>query len=168
MSRFDVIVVGDGAIGLCTAYYLVKAGVRVGVVTNSDANRSDNCSYGNAGMIVPSHFTPLAAPGAVKQGVKWIFNAKSPLFIRPRFNRELADWLWKFYRSSNQYNVDTASSVLYEMNVESKHLFQLLSKDEGVDFEMEQRGLMMLYQSLKCQEEEETLALKAQNFGIET
>ena len=33
--------------------------------SSATAQRRDGCSFGNAGMIVPSHFVPLAAPGMV-------------------------------------------------------------------------------------------------------
>ncbi|HXJ75687.1 MAG TPA: FAD-dependent oxidoreductase, partial [Candidatus Dormibacteraeota bacterium] len=62
MSR--VVIVGAGVIGLATAYYAAKRGHAVTVVERNQAER-DGCSFGNAGMVVPSHFIPLAAPGMV-------------------------------------------------------------------------------------------------------
>ena len=168
MKNSEVIVVGDGAIGLCTAYYLSKYDVDVTILTASEEGEQQNCSYGNAGMVVPSHFTPLAAPGVVKQGIKWMLNSNSPLYIKPRANRQLASWLWKFYQSSSQANVDSSSQLLYDMNTLSRELFKEISNSEKVNFELEQKGLMMLYKSHKCQEAEEVLATKALNFGIES
>ena len=52
------------SIGLCTAYYCARRGLRVTLVERNGARR-DGCSFGNAGMLVPSHFVPLAAPGMV-------------------------------------------------------------------------------------------------------
>lgn len=60
----EVIIIGGGIVGLCCAWHLHAAGVRVTIVDKSDF--TDGCSYGNAGMIVPSHFTPLASPGMLK------------------------------------------------------------------------------------------------------
>jgi D-amino-acid dehydrogenase len=56
-----VLIIGGGIIGLSSAYYLSKAGYDVTILDKGDL--TDNCSFGNAGMIVPSHFVPLAAPG---------------------------------------------------------------------------------------------------------
>ena len=39
----------------------------------------DGCSFGNAGMVVPSHFIPLAAPGMVALGLKWMRHPESPV-----------------------------------------------------------------------------------------
>ena len=66
-----VLIVGGGVIGLCTAYYCARRGYDVIVVERRAAHR-DGCSFGNAGMIVPSHFIPLAAPGMVARGFQMI------------------------------------------------------------------------------------------------
>jgi hypothetical protein len=56
-------------------------------------DRCSSSSYGNAGLIVPSHSIPLAAPGVVVQGLKWMFNPESPFYIKPRFRKEFLSWL---------------------------------------------------------------------------
>ncbi|MFM2145646.1 MAG: hypothetical protein RL732_482, partial [Bacteroidota bacterium] len=66
------VVIGGGVIGLSTAYYLRKSGWNVTVVDQSDF--LNNCSYGNAGYVCPSHFIPLASPGIVQQGLRWMLN----------------------------------------------------------------------------------------------
>src|SRR5215510_12138104 len=80
-----VLIIGGGVIGLCTAYYCARRGFEVTVIERKAAQR-DGCSFGNAGMIVPSHFVPLAAPGMVRLALKWMWNPTSPLYIKPRFD----------------------------------------------------------------------------------
>ena len=63
-----VAVIGGGIIGLCSAYYLAKEGYEVSIYDVSDMD--NGCSYGNAGMIVPSHIIPLAQPGMIAQGFR--------------------------------------------------------------------------------------------------
>ncbi|MEQ1860813.1 MAG: FAD-dependent oxidoreductase [Chthoniobacteraceae bacterium] len=63
-----VVIVGGGVIGLSAASECARRGHRVTVVEKSRKQRG--ASLGNAGMIVPSHFIPLAAParrGGVSQ-----------------------------------------------------------------------------------------------------
>src|SRR5690606_25974017 len=66
-----VAVVGAGVIGLCSAYYLAREGHEVVVYERDTATRAST-SFGNAGMIVPSHFVPLAAPGVIGQALRWL------------------------------------------------------------------------------------------------
>lgn len=64
-SRHEsAVIVGGGVIGLSCAYCLAQAGVRVTVIDRHGPDEP-NASTGNAGMVVPSHFTPLAAPGMI-------------------------------------------------------------------------------------------------------
>ena len=67
----DVLVIGAGVIGVCSAYYLQKAGRRVTIVERDEV--CSGSSYGNAGWVVPSHSVPLAAPGAVLRCLRWMF-----------------------------------------------------------------------------------------------
>jgi len=93
-----VIIIGAGIAGLATAYYLSKSGVAVTVCDKGDGN--DNCSYGNAGLIAPRHIIPLASPGVISQGLRWMFKAESPFYIKPRLNVDLISWLWKFRKAA--------------------------------------------------------------------
>src|SRR5881628_918025 len=60
----QIVVIGAGVIGLSVAYYATRKGHRV-IVVERDPEERDGCSFGNAGLVVPSHFVPLAAPGMV-------------------------------------------------------------------------------------------------------
>ena len=161
------IIIGSGAVGLCTAYFLQKEGVKVQVISASKKGDSEGCSYGNAGMIVPSHLIPLAAPGVIKKGIKWLLDPRSPLYIKPRFDSDLISWIWKFILSSNSNNVTIGAPLLVEMNQASRDLFKEISESEGLDYKYSRGGLMMLYKTSRYQEEEEHLALKAKAFGLD-
>src|SRR6202000_1360294 len=113
-----VIVIGGGIIGLSSAYYLQKAGHQVTVLDKSDF--LDNCSYGNCGYVCPSHFIPLAAPGIVGQGLKWMFNSQSPFYVQPRLDRSLIDWGLKFVKSATKEHVERSAFPLKEIVVLSQ------------------------------------------------
>lgn len=163
MSK-KVVVIGGGIVGLCSAYYLAKEGHEVTVVDKTDM--LDGASYGNAGMIVPSHIIPLAQPGVIQKGIKWMFNAKSPFYIKPTASLELLDWLYKFFNYSNQNHVDNAIPHLKNISFLSKDLYQEFAKNSQ-DFLYEEKGLLMLYQNEKNGEEEIRAAKIAQQFDID-
>src|SRR4051794_27374873 len=87
------VVIGGGVIGLCSAYSLAKKGVEVTVV---DPGEGPSTSTVNAGMIVPSHIIPLAAPGMIGVGLRMMLRPRSPFWIRPRLDRELIRWGLRF------------------------------------------------------------------------
>ena len=113
MSK-TVVIIGAGAIGLSCALHCARRGHHVTVIERNEARR-DGCSFGNAGMIVPSHFVPLAAPGMVKLGLKWMWNPESPFYIKPRLDGDLIDWGFKFWRAANPDHVHRSAPVLRAM-----------------------------------------------------
>ena len=155
-----VLIIGGGVIGLSTAYYAAKRGLRVSVVDRGGGG----CSFGNAGMIVPSHFTPLAAPGMVAMGLKWMWNPESPFYIKPRLNWELAAWAWKFMRASTKEHVARCAPVIRDLSFASRALFEELA--QTLDFGLVKRGLLMLCKIQHSLDEEARTAATANALGV--
>ena len=164
MESEQVVIVGGGVIGLCSAYYALKRGFAVTVIERESAG-GDNCSMGNAGMIVPSHFTTLAAPGMISKGLRWMFNPESPFYVRPRVNLDLMRWGWLFYRHSTMRHVAASRDLLRDLNLESRRLFAELSEDE--DFGLVKRGLLMLCKTQRGLDEEVHVAKEAREIGLD-
>ncbi len=164
MAQRTHLVIGGGVIGLCSAYYLAEAGERV-VVLDRDPERKESCSDGNAGMIVPSHFIPLAAPGVVTQGLKWMLDRTSPFYLRPRLDAELWRWCWHFLRHANRRHVTNTRELLRDLSLESRGEFERLSAKLG--FKLVQRGLLMLCQSEHGLADESAVAMQAKELGIQ-
>ncbi len=158
-------IIGGGIIGLSTAYYLTKSGHHVTIIEQSDLK--DGCSFGNAGMIVPSHIIPLAAPGMISKGIRWMFNSTSPFYVKPRLSGDLIKWGYHFYKNSTKEHVTKAAPALKEISLLSKAMYQQLSKDLPFDFGYHERGLLMLYQTKETEHEEAETAALANKYGIE-
>ncbi len=157
------VIIGGGVVGLCSAYYLAKAGNHVTIIDASDME--DGCSYGNAGMIVPSHVIPMAQPGMIAKGVKWMFNSKSPFYVRPRLSSELLKWGYQFYRYANQKHVEASMPALRDLSLLSKELYQEFAEGKN-DFAYEEKGLLMLYRTDKVGEEEIHAGKEAEKMGL--
>lgn len=159
------IIIGGGVIGLFSAYYLHKSGWEVVVLEQGDL--SDNCSFGNAGMITPSHFVPLASPGMIEQGIRWMFNSKSPFYVKPSLNPDLMRWGLKFVKSATKKHAERSAGVLRDISLLSSELYHEFEKDTGIDFGLTDNGILMLYKSPKVEEEELHMAEKAANLGLD-
>jgi D-amino-acid dehydrogenase len=66
-------------------------------------------------MIVPSHFIPLAAPGMIEQGIRWMFDSKSPFYVKPSLNPELIGWGLKFLKAANKKHVERSAVALRDL-----------------------------------------------------
>jgi D-amino-acid dehydrogenase len=97
--RDDVLILGGGVIGLATALALIEAGRDVRVLEAGTAGCG--ASHGNCGTITPSHAPPLAAPGVVLKGLRWMFTPDAPLYLKPRLDPTLWRWLLQFAARCN-------------------------------------------------------------------
>lgn len=160
MSK-HVTILGAGVIGLCTALYCARRGLKVTVIERKPRQR-DGCSFGNAGMVVPSHFIPLAAPGMVKLGLKWMWNPESPFYIKPRFDLDLLNWGMKFWMAATKERVDLAAPILRDLSLLSRQCFEEI----GLDFGLVKRGLLMLCKHQRTLDEEAHMAERSRALGI--
>jgi D-amino-acid dehydrogenase len=160
MSK-QVTILGAGVIGLSTALYCARRGMQVTIIDQKPRQR-DGCSFGNAGMIVPSHFIPLAAPGMVALGLKWMWNPESPFYIKPRLDLDLMSWGLHFWKASTKARVETAAPVLRNFSLLSRQCYEEI----GLDFGLVKRGLLMLCKKQQTLDEEAHMAAMANRLGI--
>ncbi len=159
-----VVIIGGGIIGLSSALYLRKSGWDVTVIDKGDF--SDNCSYGNAGYICPSHFIPLATPGIVKLGFKWMWNSKSPFYVQPRFDMNLISWGMKFMRSATEKKVEAAAEPLRDIAILSQQEYEDWTRTPGLQFAYEHKGLIEVFQTAAAAEHAHHTVEKAQRLGL--
>lgn len=162
----DVVVIGGGIIGLSSAYYLQQLGYTVTVIDKDDF--SNNCSYGNAGYVCPSHFIPLATPGIVWKGFKWMFNNQSPFYVQPSLNRSLVDWGLKFARSANARHVTDSAIPLRDIALLSQKEYETWAAIPGFDFAYEHKGLLEIFQTQPVAEHAHHVVEQARVLGLET
>lgn len=163
MSR--IVIIGTGIIGLSSAYACQKRGHQVTLIDRKPQDR-DGCSFGNAGMIVPSHFVPLAAPGMVALGLKWMWNPESPFYVKPRLDADLIRWGWNFWRASTAERVRRAAPLIRDLSLASRQAFVELAQQDGLRFGLVEKGLVMLCKTPHGVEEEAKTAGQARALGI--
>lgn len=137
------IVVGAGIVGLSIGYELGKDGHGVTVV---DAGRPGHGStIGNAAKIALAETTPVPAPGMVRQGIRWMLNPNSPLYVRPSLAPDHVRFLlamarhctWADFRRGLGVHLDLVSTCLAVLDE---------WRSEGIDFEEHRRGVLLAYE----------------------
>jgi D-amino-acid dehydrogenase len=164
-SNKPIVILGGGIIGLFSAYYLQKTGHKNIIILDKSAG-TEGCSFGNAGMIVPSHFIPLASPGIISKGIKWMFDSKSPFYLKPRLNLDLARWGLSFYKNSNADFVEKAAPSLRDISLLSKNLYVELNQKEEFKFDFLEKGLLLYCLQNETFEEEIETAEYAHKLGL--
>lgn len=164
-KKKDIIIIGGGIIGVSTAYYLALQGRSVTLIEKDDIGTGS--SHGNAGLIANGFAIPMAAPGVPIQGLKWLLDATSPFFIKPRMNLDLICWLWKFRGACNEKQMLRSIGILLSLGQGSFDLFDELFTKEKVDFGYEKKGRLILFTSKDSFEKGAATANLLHKFGVE-
>jgi D-amino-acid dehydrogenase len=137
----DVVVVGAGVIGAASAYELARGGARVTVLERSQD--TNGCSFGNAGLICPSHAEALANLAAVRAGIRWMTRRDSPFRLHPRL--ALVPWLARFGAASLPARSARATALLRALSVTSLELYEQLARTLPIGFA--RRGTLSVFES---------------------
>ena len=118
------------------------------------SNFSSGASYVNAGYITPSHFIPLASPGIMSKGLKWMLNLASPFYMKLRLDADFLKWVWAFRKSATKKNVEKGIVPLKDINLLSRELYEAMKASGDFSFHYERKGLLMYYKTDKAGEKE--------------
>jgi D-amino-acid dehydrogenase len=138
MSRTsDVVVIGGGAIGAAAAYELTRRGARVTVLERDRG--PEGCSFGNAGLICPSHAEALPSLESIRSGLAWLGRRDSPFYLRPRLR--LLPWLARFGVAALPGRSAAATATLRALAAASLERHAQLA-GAGLETGFAQRGIL--------------------------
>ena len=158
-------VIGAGIVGLCAADAMLRRGFRVSVLER-DATPGASASYGNGGLVVPSHFEPLAAPGMVMTGLRMLRSKESPFGFSGLPGFEMAGWMARFARAGTKAHVARCAPILRDLNLASRALFETRYGDLAAGYA--RRGELMVCRTAATLEGEARLAREANLMGLRT
>ncbi len=141
----EVLILGGGVIGLCSALYLLEAGRAVRILERSHIGAG--ASHGNCGTLTPSHAPPLAAPGVIARGLRWMLKPDAPLYIKPRMDPALWSWLIHFAARCNRRDWrDSARKRALLLNTSRRLLAEAVVR-HGLDCEHSDTGLLYVFRT---------------------
>ena len=135
-----MVVVGGGAIGVSAAYELALRGMRTTLLERGELGAG--CSSGNAGLICPSHSSPLATPAALAEGVRSLLRRDGPFSIRPRVGT--LGWLARYVAACRSDRAERGLHAIRALSVASLELHAELAR-LGTGFE--RRGILSIYET---------------------
>jgi D-amino-acid dehydrogenase len=105
-------------------------------------------SHGNCGTITPSHAAPLAMPGMIGVALRSMLTADAPLYLNPRFDGPRLRWLLGFARHCNWRDFAAATTARAALLQRSRQLLTQLVRDEPLDCEFVEEGVLYVYRSI--------------------
>src|SRR4051794_21873164 len=151
----DVVVVGAGIVGACAALELARGGAQVEVLERG-GGWGEGCSWGNAGLLVPSHARPIAAPESLRAGIGWMVRPDAPFGLK--LKPSLAPWLTRYLRASTARRADAGEALQRDLAVESLGIFREMAA-EGIDGGYEEPGCLTVHTSVRASEHAEAEAV---------
>ena len=159
----DVLIIGGGIIGLACAYYLAKAGQKVRLLEQDKIGAG--ASYGNCGLIFSSHLIPLCAPGTIRHEIQRWLQRRSPLYIKPAPDMNRFVWLLNFARKCNRTHLTHAIKAREQILDHSRRLFADLFRQEPLDCDWEERGVLMIFRSRSAMEKYDSTIALLKSYG---
>ena len=166
-QRCDVLVVGGGPVGACAAQALAADGASVTLIEKeADICPPASGAHANCGLLVPSEITPLAAPGALGQGLRWMLDSSSPFYIAPRPSGALLRWLWLYRAAATTARARAATPVLRALHAASAELHDELAGDGGDRWLYHRGGLVQIYEEPAAMDEAATASEIQRELGV--
>ncbi|OQY03901.1 MAG: hypothetical protein B6I22_10585 [Desulfobacteraceae bacterium 4572_123] len=160
----DAVIVGGGVIGAFTAYYLLEKGWHVTIV---DKGRfGSGSSEGNCGLVLPNYILPVNMPGTLLKAFKWMFTNNAPLYVKPRFNLDLIQWLFNFSRKCTMKAALSAARGRHVLLQRSFELFLSIMEKEKLQCNWDVCGSLHVYRTKKEWEAYREVVILLRDFGI--
>ena len=164
MERPDVIVLGAGIVGVCTALHLQKAGHATLLVDRRPPG--EETSFGNAGLIERSSIFPYMFPRDVKKIIAYALNGSTDAHYHLKYLIKVAPWLYRYWRNSSEAGVQRslrANLPLIE-NCLTEH--EALASEANVTHLMRKSGWIRLARTAGGLDEAAREAADTRSYGV--
>lgn len=143
-----IIVLGAGAIGVSSAYYLARQGHDVMVLERLEGPALET-SYANAGQVSYGYSSPWAAPGVPLKAIKWMFAKHPPLSIRPDGSLYQLWWMLQMWRNCDARRYAINKERMVRLSGHSRMCLEALRNELGLEYEGRRKGTLQVFREQK-------------------
>ena len=141
-----IVVLGAGAVGTATAWYLRKAGHEV-VLVERHTEAAMETSWGSGCVIHASEVEPWSQPGMPMKIIKWLGKENAPLLLRYGAIPHMLRWGIEFARNCTPERfLENAKSNLH-LAFHSLKSLQEIGAETGINYDRATRGVLKIYRS---------------------
>jgi D-amino-acid dehydrogenase len=141
-----IAVIGAGITGVTTVYALLEKGH---TVTVFDRHRyaAMETSYANGGQLSASNAEVWNHWSTVIKGLGWLFRRDAPLSLNLTPSWHKYSWLAEFVGSIPHYRANTIATT--RLAIEARQHLLAMAEKAGINFDVEQRGILHIYHNEK-------------------
>jgi D-amino-acid dehydrogenase len=142
----QIAIIGAGISGVTSAYALAKQGYAVTVIDRLRYCAMET-SYANGGQLSACNAEVWNSTSTVLKGMRWMMRRDAPLLVNPSPSWHKYSWMAEFVRHIGNYRENTLRTT--RLAIESrKHLYKM-AEEEGIDFDLETRGILHVFHDKK-------------------
>lgn len=138
-----IAIVGGGIIGLACAYELARDGQEVTVLDAGEPGHG--ASIGSAAKVALAECAPVPAPGMVLQGLKWMLDQDSPLYVRPSLRPGFVRFMFSMARHCNAADFHRGLEIHLDQVAASLDVLDEW-KDNGISYEEHAKGILLAFE----------------------
>jgi D-amino-acid dehydrogenase len=142
----SIVVLGAGAVGTATAWYLRKAGHDVALVERQTEAAMET-SWGNGGVIHASEVEPWSQPGMPMKIIKWLGKEDAPLLLRYGAIPHMLRWGIEFARNCTPAMFRENAKSNLHLALHSVKSLQEIGAETGIQYDRATRGVLKIYRS---------------------
>lgn len=139
-----IVVVGAGAVGIATAWYLSQAGHRVEVIERQPAAAMET-SWGSGCVIHASEVEPWSQPGMPGKIIGWIGKENAPLLLRCGAIPRMWRWGLQFARNCTTERFRAHSLANLDLALLSLRSLQEIAAATGIEYDRAANGVLKIY-----------------------
>ena len=145
------IVVGAGAVGNATAYYLNKLGHEVTVIERQPGPALET-SLGNGGVIHASEVEPWSQPGMPRKILSWLGKEDAPLLLRYGAIPHMWRWGLEFMANCTEMRFRRNAAANLKLALLSLRSLQEIGAQTGVAYDRGTHGVLKIYRDPRSME----------------
>ena len=144
-SCYDVVVIGAGIVGVCTALSLQRAGFKVTLIDRDAPGEAT--SFGNSGSFGTASVPPIAMPGTLAKVPKMLFDPLHALVLRWSYLPRSWRWFLHFALASRRLRVEALAEARHRLLAHTYEAFDPLLKEAGAEDLIPRGGRLEIFES---------------------